>query len=625
MTPPTGTQKHRVLIIDDNKAIHDDFRKILNKPARYSAKLEDMELLLFGASAPAVVTATLEIDCAFQGMEGLSMVRKANQEGRPYSLAFVDGRMPPGWDGIETIRHLWDEAPELQVVLCTAYADYSWQEIRKILGESDSLLILKKPFDNVEVLQMTHALTRKWELSREIMGRLHRLAFYDNLTGMPNRALFIDRLNQAIENSIRHKTHGALLFIDLDNFKRINDTLGHSFGDELLKAMAKRLLHSLRQSDTISRPTAPHTAARLGGDEFTIVLPTIEKHEDAGVVVNRIESHLEKPITIGNHEFIVTASIGIAIFPVDGEDVETLLKNADLAMYFAKSMGPRSFKYYQESMNDAALKRLTIENQLRSAIDRNELSLLYQPQIDHFNNRLIGMEALLRWSNQELGNVSLLEFIPIAEECGLIVVIGEWVMRQACRQIKSWLDEGLSIERIAVNVSVKQFTHPNFVQMVSDILAETDLAPHYLEIEITESLLAHDLPGITATLNNLRLKELCVAVDDFGTGYSSLSRLKDLPIDCLKIDRSFVNGINNGVNDQSIIGAVMAMAEGMGLRVIAEGVENASQLQYLKLINCREAQGYYFSPPLPADKATAYLRQTLAKNGAHPGCDTSDE
>lgn len=604
----------RILVIDDNAAIHEDFRKILVNASEIDRELEDMELLLFDTQADHTRNSDIqfEIEYAFQGQEGLDMVRKANEENAPFSLAFVDGRMPPGWDGIETISHLWAACPELQVVLCTAYADYSWQEIQKVLGESDSLLILKKPFDNVEVLQMAHALTRKWELNREIKGRLHKLAFYDHLTGLPNRALFLDRLNVAISNHLRNNQKGALLFIDLNDFKRINDTLGHSVGDELLKIMAERLVKSLRLSDTVSRMGKDRTAARLGGDEFTVLLPEISDLDKAAVVSRRIVEHVARPVSIGSNEFIVSPSIGIAIFPDDGDNVETLLKNADLAMYFAKRTSNQgNFKYFQESMNDAALKRLTIENQLRHAINREEFQLHYQPQVDLGSGELIGLEALLRWNNHELGSVSPVEFIPIAEECGLIVPIGEWVMRTACTQVCKWLNEGLGIKRVAVNVSVKQFTHPDFLAVVEMILEETGMPADRLEVEVTESLFAQNMNRISQILKSLRQKNIEVAVDDFGTGYSSLSRLKDMPIDCLKIDRSFVLGINSGVSDKSIIGAIMSMADGMGLRVIAEGVDNDTQLDFLKEKHCTEVQGYLFSRPLPAEKV-----EELFQNGS---------
>jgi diguanylate cyclase len=602
---------HRILVVDDNTAIHEDFRKILIKSTAPAADLEDMESMLFGSDSRTICPSLFEIDCAFQGKEGLEMVQKANAEGRPYALAFVDGRMPPGWDGIETISHLWKACPDLQVVLCTAYADYSWQEIRRVLGESDSLLILKKPFDNVEVLQLAHAMTRKWELNREILGRLNQLAFYDGLTSLPNRTLFIDRLSQSLDNARRYNHQVGILFIDLDNFKRINDTLGHSIGDDLLKIMAERLIKSLRVSDTISRPKLVEMAARLGGDEFTVILPKLDHEADAGIVAQRIGDHLSSPIELNDHQFIVTPSIGIAIYPHDGENVETLLKNADLAMYFAKNIGPCTFKYYQQSMNATALKRLTIENQLRKAAERNEFILYYQPQFDLITEELSGMEALLRWNNRELGNVPPIEFIPIAEENGLIIHIGEWVLRTACQQAGKWLEQELPLKRIAVNVSVKQFTHPAFLEMVRRVLSETGLNPSTLEIEITESLLAQDPREIASTLESLKRMDIRIAVDDFGTGYSSLSRLKDMPIDCLKIDRSFVCGIEGGTNDKSIISAIIAMAKSMDLRVIAEGVETHPQVNFLVGKDCQEAQGFLFSRPLPPPQAEAFLKESF--------------
>ena len=610
MKSSESTPSHRILVIDDNPAIHEDFRKILMKAATPGDDLQDMEALLFGSESRSIISAAFQIDCASQGRDGLEMVRQAKASGHPYALAFVDGRMPPGWDGIETISHLWKECPELQVVLCTAYADYSWQEIRRVLGESDSLLILKKPFDNVEVLQLAHALTRKWDLNREIQGRLNQLAFYDSLTGLPNRALFIDRLTQALDSARRYQHQGALLFIDLDNFKRINDTLGHSIGDDLLKVMSERLCKSLRVTDTIARPMMVEMAARLGGDEFTVILPNLECEADAGLVAQRIEEHLSQPIDLGGHQLIVTPSIGIALFPQDGETVELLLKNADLAMYFAKNIGPSTFKYYQESMNAAALKRLTIENQLRQATEREEFLLYYQPQFDLLTRQPVGMEALLRWNNRELGAVPPIDFIPIAEENGLIIGIGEWVLSTACRQAVVWLDQGIPLKRIAVNVSVKQFIHPNFLQMIQKVLTDTALEPNRLEIEITESLLAQDPKTIASTLHALKQMRVRIAVDDFGTGYSSLSRLKDMPIDCLKIDRSFICGIENGQSDQSIISAIIAMAESMDLEVIAEGVETTRQVDFLIGQQCLEAQGFLFSRPLSSIQAEAFLQRS---------------
>ncbi|MCG8552638.1 MAG: EAL domain-containing protein, partial [Desulfobacterales bacterium] len=603
---------YRIIVIDDNAAIHDDFKKILGKASETNSELEDMESFLFDGQIEKTLDSNVrfEIEYAFQGQEGVDMVQKANEAKNPFSLAFVDGRMPPGWDGIETISRLWEVTPELQVVLCTAYADYSWSEIQNVLGESDSLLILKKPFDNVEVLQMAHALTRKWELTKKIKGRLNKLAYYDHLTGLPNRTLFLDRLKGAINQHLRNQQKGALLFIDLDDFKRINDTLGHSVGDELLTIIADRIAKSLRLSDTVSRAVKDRTAARLGGDEFTVLLPEINDLGTAAVVSQRIIEHVAKPVSIRENEFIITPSIGIAIFPDDGNSVETLLKNADLAMYFAKrSRDMEHFKYYQKSMNDAALKRLTIENQLRCAIEREELQLHYQPQVDLLSGELIGMEALLRWDNHVLGSVPPLEFIPVAEACGLIIPIGEWVMRTACEQVCRWMENGLPLKRIAVNVSVRQFTHPDFLGVVEKILEETGMPVNCFEIEITESVFAEDVDKIPHILKRLHDKGVGVSVDDFGTGYSSLSRLKDMPIDCLKIDRSFVLGVESRKNDQSIISAIMSMAKGMDIRVIAEGIDNEQQVDFLVDKGCREAQGFLFSRPLPAEKIEAIVER----------------
>lgn len=611
MKPHKSKSSHRILIVDDNAAIQQDFFKILMKSSTSDNDLNDMESALFGSEPQAMTSGTFEIDCAFQGEEGLDLVKKARSEGRPYALAFVDGRMPPGWDGIETIRHLWEESPDLQVVLCTAHADYSWQEIRQVLGETDSLLILKKPFDNVEVLQLTHALTRKWALNHEIEGRLNQLAFYDSLTGLPNRTLFIDRLTQTIDKAHRYEHSAALLYIDLDNFKRINDTLGHSIGDELLKATSERLTKCLRTSDTVGRTPAGEMAARLGGDEFTVILPELARAEHAGVVARRIAEQLAYPLLLGKHQVIVTPSIGIALFPQDGDSVETLLRNADIAMYFSKRMGPNRFSFYQESMNAEALKRMTIENHLRQAFERDEFTLHYQPQFDLGTGQISGVEALLRWHNWELGDIPPVEFISIAEENGMIVSIGEWVLRTACEQTRTWLDQGLPLQRIAVNVSVNQFTHPNFLETVGRVLEETALEPQCLEIEITESLLAKNPEKISDILDSLRKMKVRIAIDDFGTGYSSLSRLKEMPIDCLKIDRAFVNGISGGTGDQSIISAIIAMAESMNLRLIAEGVETTGQADFLRGKQCQEVQGYLFSRPLSTQHVEVFLRKNF--------------
>ncbi len=608
MPPNATTDSHRILVIDDNAAIHDDFRKILQQSSQEKVDLLKMESDLFGQDVLPESTTRFRVDAAFQGREGLEMLRRAKAENRPYALAFVDGRMPPGWDGIETIKRLWEVSPDLQVVFCTAYADYSWRDIQQSLGPTDGLVILKKPFDNLEVLQLSHALTRKWALNRDVQGRLRDLAFNDTLTGLANRVQFMDRFAVTLSTALRHGHKAALLFIDLDNFKRINDTLGHGVGDELLQTVAERLRRCLRDTDSIARPSLPGLAARLGGDEFTVILPEIQRGEFAATVARRIVEHLSQPMDLGQHRVLVTASIGIALIPQDGDTVETLLKKADLAMYAAKRAGSNTYGFFQDSMTALAQQRFTLENQLRHAIARKELSLHYQPQFDLLTGRLSGMEALLRWDNPELGKVPPKEFIPIAEECGLIVSIGEWVLRTACAQAAAWIAQGLDIPRVAVNVSVHQLVHVHFLDMVRDVLAQTGLPPSCLEIEITEDLLAVKPEIVLTTLRGLRALGAQVAIDDFGTGYSSLSRLKELPVDCLKLDGSFISDLAGGIPDQALLDAMIAMAAGLGLRVIAENVETHLQSSFLRDRHCPGGQGFHFSLPMPRDQAEAFLR-----------------
>ena len=444
--------------------------------------------------------------------------------------------------------------------------------------------------------------------------RIRQLAFIDSLTQLPNRELFKDRLDVALKLAKRHGRPLALLFLDLDNFKRINDTLGHGVGDLLLQTTAERLKASVRGGDSVSRVEEGEqedSVARLGGDEFTVLLPEVQHSEDAAVVAERIQANLSRPLTLGGHEILVTPSIGIAVFPQDGEDSETLLKNADMAMYFAKRQGRNLYRFYDPSLNESALKRLTMETQLRKAIERNELTLHYQPQLDLLSGRICGVEALVRWTNDLVGTVPPLEFIPLAEESGLIIPIGEWVLRTACQQAKDWREAGMGLERMAVNISVLQFVQPGFTGLVAQILEETGLHPTALELEVTESLLMKDPEGAMHTLHALKTLGVQLAIDDFGTGYSSLSRLKQLPLDRLKIDKSFVREVDTQPSDAAITTAVIAMAESMGLRVMAEGVENEPQLCFLKTKRCDEIQGYLLSRPLPAAELTTLLQSRL--------------
>jgi diguanylate cyclase (GGDEF)-like protein len=413
-------------------------------------------------------------------------------------------------------------------------------------------------------------------------------------------------LEQAIALAKRKGRSMAILFLDLDNFKRINDTLGHSVGDKLLCETARRITGCLRSSDAATRPwteedDATHLA-RLGGDEFTVLLSCLQNPDDASIVANRIREELSKPHQLAGHRFIVTPSIGISVFPKDGEEVGDLLKNADMAMYFA-------VRFFDESMSKAALLRMNLENELRHAIERNEMTLHYQPLIELATGRVTGLEALLRWQNFTLGNVSPMEFIPIAEDSDLIFPIGEWVLRTACLQAKSWLDAGLNLQRIAVNVSVRQFEQTEFPDQVQKILSETGLPPSFLGLEITESVLMNNADATIDTLNHLKKIGVNLAVDDFGTGYSSLNYLRQFPIDRLKIDRSFISAITSNDDDKATACAVIAMADNMDLGVTAEGVETAGQINLLQQEKCDEAQGFYFSRSMSAEDAERFLSE----------------
>jgi len=446
-----------------------------------------------------------------------------------------------------------------------------------------------------------------------------RLAYFDTLTGLPNREQSNSRLVSAIVSAKERKRTLAVLYLDLDNFKRVNDTLGHAVGDELLCLVATRLRNALRYSDTVGTEPLGHARpgdlARLGGDEFMALLPNLRDADDAGIVAERLIGALREPMQLAATSLVVTPSVGIAVFPRDGTDAETLLRNADLAMYFAKRKCPGTFAFYDGPMNASALHGFTIEGRLRGALERNEFSLEYQPQFDVRTGGISGMEALLRWTSDELGSVPPTEFIPVADETGLILGIGEWVLRTACRQAKAWHDEGLSAGRMAVNVSGKQFAQANFPDQVAAIVRETGLDPSTLELEITESVVMADEGWAEKAINQLKTMGVLLAIDDFGTGYSSFSRLRHLAVDRLKIDRSFVTSVNECSNDRAIAAAIIAMARALCIKVTAEGVETFPQLMFLQEHECQDAQGFLLSKALPVDDVHRLLRR-VAEVGA---------
>ena len=437
-------------------------------------------------------------------------------------------------------------------------------------------------------------------------ARLVYLANYDTLTDLPNRVLLSQRLNKAIDEAEHNKRLIGVLFIDLDRFKIINDTLGHDSGDELLKIVARRLSEAVRPGDTV---------ARYGGDEFVVVLANVSHVDDVTRVVNKILGRLSPAITIGGRELFVTPSIGITLFPFDDATSDELLRNADAAMFDAKDQGGNCFRFYTAEMNARAERRLTLETGLRHALERGEFLLHYQPQVDIASGEIIGAEALIRWQHPEWGLVSPAEFIPLAEETGLILPIGEWVLTEACTQARHWHEAGYTELRIAVNLSGRQLSQKNLVDIVAATLTRCEVARGMLELEITESLLMQDLEQIAVTLEALAALGVTVSMDDFGTGYSSLSYLKRLPIDVLKIDQSFVHDITSDPDDAAIVQAIIAMAHSLGIKVMAEGVETAEQLAFLRQYRCDGMQGYYFSRPVPQEQFIKLLQGEQRANG----------
>jgi diguanylate cyclase (GGDEF)-like protein len=731
----------RIIVIDDNPAIHQDFIKILTttQNTNTSTEMDVLHMKLFGEKNEALTLDHFEIDTASQGQEGVERIKAALEEGRPYSLAFVDIRMPPGWDGIETIKHIWALDKDIQVVICTAYSDYSWEETVSHLGKTDNLLILKKPFDNVSVRQLTCALTKKWQLlldakkytqhlKEEVEDRTlslqkslslvkatlessndgilvinnekntidynHRLiqmweipeavlnqpnatrvteficskllnpeelqnavqhaadqsdtasivvlklkdgqifesytqpqilndkivgkvfnfrditkraklekqlqyqATHDALTDLPNRVMLLDKLKNLIKTSKEKKQLFAVMFLDLDRFKLINDSLSHAVGDELLQETAKRLLHTIRPQDML---------ARLGGDEFVIILADIQKEEEIIALSKNILRTFQAPFHIANREVTITSSIGISIYPTDGDLSDILLRNADLAMYGAKEKGANNIQYYAKEMNIKSLEKLDQEMEMRKALNKNEFFLCYQPQFDLDSHRLIAAEALIRWQHPSKGVLLPMDFIPLAEETGLIIPIGEWALRTACKQHMAWQRAGLPPVRVAVNVSAYQLRQQNFIDTVKNILEETKIKPEYLELELTENVIISSTE-VVSSVTALKKLGVVIAVDDFGTGYSGLSYLRKLPLDRLKIDSSFVSNIKSEGDDDVIIRAIISVAKNLNLEVLAEGVETQNQINFLKNNNCREMQGYYFSKPLSSTDFEALLK-----------------
>ena len=480
------------------------------------------------------------------------------------------------------------------------------QTMKKVSQEKDySLRMEKTSKDEIGSLidgfnEMLTEVEERDEALRQQQYHLQRLVHFDDLTRLPNRALYYDRLSQALFQAKRATQKVAVMFVDLDRFKDINNTSGHRVGDLLLKDVAARLQAIVRASDTV---------ARMGGDDFTILLPNLEDPENASRVAQKIVQKISEVYQVEGNDIYITASVGITIFPNDGQTVDKLLKNADTAMYHAKSNGRNVFKFYSQEMNVRMKNRIDLQNSLRHALERSEFVLYYQPRVNIADRSISGMEALIRWSHPGKGMILPDIFIPLAEETGLIVPIGEWVIRAACLQIRKWQAQGNPPFPVAVNVSAYQFWRTKFAETVTKILEETGVSPAFLEIELTESAIMKDVDSTINILRDFKSLGIMISIDDFGTGYSSLSQLKRFPIDSLKIDQSFIANATTNADDRAIVIAIIAMAHSLGLNIIAEGVETEAQLALLSEQGCQEMQGYLFSKPLPPDLLTKLLHE----------------
>jgi diguanylate cyclase (GGDEF)-like protein len=454
--------------------------------------------------------------------------------------------------------------------------------------------------DNGEYLGIANGHDLLNEITQRKQAHLFYLAHFDHLTNLPNRLLFLDRLTMAIHESCRNKTKTGLLFIDLDNFKHFNDSMGHGFGDKLLLAVAARLSTCARESDTV---------ARLSGDEFTIMLENVNGQEDMDILCSRIVETMKQPLHIMGREVFITASIGTAMYPADADEPTNLLAKADAAMYEAKRSGRNTYRHYAPGMSLYSFDRMSLETDLRTALERNEFELFYQPQVSLATGKIVGNEALIRWRHPERGLLSPIHFIEITEETGLIVPIGKWVLQEACRQHMIWIENGLEPMCISVNISAMQFYQTGFCEMVRSIIIDSGMQPIYLELELTESLFMHDVDVVLKTLRELHEFGVKLAIDDFGTGYSNLGYLKRFPIDRLKIDQSFIRHLEREPVNVEIVRAIAALGKSMSLELVAEGVETDSEMALAQSSGCEFVQGYRFSKPLPADQLESWVRE----------------
>lgn len=613
---PAGNR--RVLIIDDTPSMHEDYRKILSPEATQG--LSSMESLLFGVAEPRP-SAGYELDHAYQGQDGHDLAEQALAEYRPYAMAFVDMRMPPGWNGLETIERLWRLDPDLQIALCTAFSDLAWDELSERLNLNDRLLVLKKPFDAIEIRQIANTLTAKWQAMQENKIRVKALEItiehrasellklahylqYDALTGLPNLNLLRDRLVRCIRTS---PTSGfSLLYIGLDRLKHINNAWGYPFGDAVLQASGTAIQRALKDEDVLYRP---------GSDQFVVVGDFSDRGGDTAFSAQLLAA-IATPRLVEAEVLAVTASIGVSRYPDHGGDPRMLIKRAETAMHEAKGQERNTARLYDPMLKQRARDQQSLEVAIRRALENEEFVLHYQPKIDLRAGRVIGCEALIRWFQPNGEAIPPTRFIPVAEESGLIVPVSRWVLKEACRQTHLWNLHGPGPLCTAINLSPVDFRQGDFLPALKQALESAGVDPGCIELEITERLLVQDHESSALVLQGAKSLGVRLAIDDFGTGYSNLGYLKLFPVDTLKIDQSFVRDIGVHEKDAALVAAIIAMSDSLGLTVTAEGVETAEQLEFLMSRHCDEAQGYHFSRALPAAEFAEFARRRNGHAGA---------
>jgi predicted signal transduction protein with EAL and GGDEF domain len=556
-----------------------------------------------------IIRAALEkVEFTVVEAENGSVALEKFEEMRP-DLVLLDIKMPvlDGYDTCKALREL-PHGTHTPVVVVTSLDDMESVKRAYDVGATD---FISKP---INYLVVTHRL-------RYVLRANRYLAYYDDLTGLPNRTLLLEQLKHAVSSGSRHQRSIAILSLGLDQFKRFNETLGHQAGDELLRRVARRLCASVRSDDYLSRGPYEHNlllpmlqgdnvVAHSDGDEFIFLLTNINRVEDTAIAVRRITDSLSRPFVTDGDEFHITASIGISVFPLDGDDPDDLLKHAEVAMNHAKERGRDCYQFYTESLDLRTRKKFYIETNLRKALDRGEFEVHYQPKVDVQDGKIAGVEALVRWPHPESGMVSPQDFIPVAEETGLIVPLGDWVLRTACMQAMEWHKMGLVNLTVAINLSAAQFKQKRLGWQIEQILSETGLEARFIELELTEGVLMEDSPSSVATLAELREIGLSVAIDDFGTGYSSLSYLRQFPLTTLKIDQSFVRDLVTNDVDGTIVKAIIGLGSTLYLKVVAEGVEHLDQLEFLRKNGCDEVQGLLFSGALPGNELTGWVQRS---------------